>query len=284
MSILSIVKSLNNNLVLAINDNDEEFVLFGKGIGFKKKKNDLVDESLITKTFLSKDNQNMVAIIENIQPNVLDVTEKIVSYAEKELNKKLNASLLIALADHIQCAIDRQKQGIDLPENTMQWEIPFLYAKEYELGKSALEKIQLELDVLLPPSEAAFMALHFVNAQDGVETMDETIFITKILKSIVKSIQTLFNVSLKKDSLNYSRFVTHIRYFMNRQLHNQAQQSNENEKLFDIIKEQYPKSYACSLVIKEMLQSDYGLEVSNDELVYLIIHIERVVSDTQALD
>ncbi|MGY3702857.1 PRD domain-containing protein [Vagococcus martis] len=278
------VKSLNNNLVLAVSEHDEEFVLFGKGIGFKKKKNDLVDKSLITKTFLSKDNQNMVAIIESIQPDVLDVTEKIVTYGEGQLNKKLNGSLMIALADHIQCAIDRQKQGIDLPENTMQWEIPFLYSKEHELGKYALEQIKTELEISLPSSEAAFMALHFVNAQDGVESMDETIFITKILKSIVKSIQTLFNVSLKKDSLNYSRFVTHIRYFMNRHLHNKVQESNENEKLFDIIKEQYPKSYACSLVIKEMLNSDYNIDVSNDELIYLIIHIERVVSDTQALD
>ena len=267
-----------------MNEKEEEFVLFGKGIGFKKKKNDVVDETLVTKTFLSKDNQNIVEIIKNIQPEILDVTEGIITTGENMLNKKLNNSLLISLADHIQCAIDRQKRGISLPENTMQWEIPFLYANEHKVGKLALEKIDTELGVKLPLSEASFIALHFVNAQDSVETMDETIFITKILKSIVKSIQTLFNVSLKKDSLNYSRFVTHIRYFMNRQLHNPLTQSNENEKLFEIIKEQYPKSYACSLVIKEMLKTEYHLEVSNDELIYLIIHIERVVADTQNLD
>lgn len=38
MAIYTIVKSLNNNLVLATDQHDEELVLFGKGIGFKKKK------------------------------------------------------------------------------------------------------------------------------------------------------------------------------------------------------------------------------------------------------
>lgn len=279
--IYSTVKSLNNNLVLAQNDQQEEYVLFGKGIGFKKKKGDPIEELLITKVFQSKDHQDVSKMVENIDPDVLSVTEIIVDAGETFLEKKLNASLLISLSDHIQNAINRQKEGTEIPDSTLQWEIPFLYFKESKVGKQALRLIEENIGVTLPEMEAAFIALHFVNAQDGVQSMDETMLVTEITKSMVKTIQSLFGVSLNKESINYSRFVTHIRYFMNRQLHNETSNNETNEKLYEIIQEQYPKSYACGLMIREMLKKEYNLVVSDDEMIYLIIHINRVVLETK---
>ena len=277
----STVKSLNNNLVLAHDEKQEEYVLFGKGIGFKKKPGDPIEDILITKTFHGKDYHNISALMDGISPDVLSVTEIIVDAGETYLGKKLNGSLLISLADHIQSAINRQKEGIEISGSTLQWEIPFLYVKESKVGKKALKIISDNLDVELPEMEAAFIALHFVNAQDGLESMDETMLITEITKSIVKTIQSLFEVSLNKESMNYSRFVTHIRYFMNRQIHNEEMVSNTNNNLYQIIQEQYPKSYACGLMIREMLKREYNLSVNDDEMIYLIIHIERVVSETK---
>nr|WP_277346801.1 PRD domain-containing protein [Vagococcus fluvialis] len=219
--------------------------------------------------------------MESISPDVLSVTEFIVDAGETYLGKKLNTSLLISLADHIQSAINRQKDGIEFGDSSLQWEIPFLYVKESKIGKKALAIISEKLSVDLPEMEAAFIALHFVNAQDGLESMDETMLITEITKSIVKTIQSLFEVSLNKESMNYSRFVTHIRYFMNRQIHKEEMTSNANDNLYQIIQDQYPKSYACGLMIREMLKREYNLDVSDDEMIYLIIHIERVVSETK---
>ena len=277
----STVKSLNNNLVLAHDEKQEEYVLFGKEIGFKKKPGDPIEELLITKIFHGKDYQNISELMESISPDVLSVTEFIVDAGETYLGKKLNTSLLISLADHIQSAINRQKDGIEFGDSSLQWEIPFLYVKESKIGKKALAIISEKLSVDLPEMEAAFIALHFVNAQDGLESMDETMLITEITKSIVKTIQSLFEVSLNKESMNYSRFVTHIRYFMNRQIHKEEMTSNANDNLYQIIQDQYPKSYACGLMIREMLKREYNLDVSDDEMIYLIIHIERVVSETK---
>lgn len=277
--IYSTVKSLNNNLVLVQDGQKKEYVLFGTGIGFKKKKGDSIDESLITKIFHGEDYQNISALMESISPDVLSVTEKIVDLGEKELGKKLNASLLISLADHIQSAINRQEEGIEFVASSLQWEIPFLYIKESKIGQKALRILSEELGVNLPEMEAAFIALHFVNAQDGIQSMDETMLITSITKSMVKTIQALFDIVLNKESMNYSRFVTHIRYFMNRQIRQEEMVSSNDEKLYQIIQEQYPKSYACGLMIREMLKKEYQLEISDDEMVYLIIHIQRVVSE-----
>lgn len=47
------VKSLNNNIVLAYDENHNEVVLFGTGIGFNRKRGDMVSESSVSKFFLS---------------------------------------------------------------------------------------------------------------------------------------------------------------------------------------------------------------------------------------
>lgn len=282
MAIYTIVKSLNNNLVLATDQYDEELVLFGKGIGFKKKKGDELSDANITKIFRSKEfNHTTPAMIADISPEVLTLTETIVDMGEAELKKALNTTLLFSLADHIQAAIERLNQNQLLDENTLQWEIPFLYYQEYQMGLKALAKINETLGVTLPKSEASFIALHFVNAQNDFDSMNETMMIAQITKSIVRTIQSLFDISLNKESISYSRFVTHIRYFMNRQFHQQQLPTRQNETLYEIIQSQYPKSYACGLMIREMLKKEYHIDVSDDEMVYLIIHIERVVEETQ---
>ena len=48
---MKIAKILNNNVVITLDDRQEETVVMGKGIGFKKKAGDLLDENLIEKVF-----------------------------------------------------------------------------------------------------------------------------------------------------------------------------------------------------------------------------------------
>ncbi|MGY3765718.1 PRD domain-containing protein [Vagococcus vulneris] len=281
--IYSTVKSLNNNLVLATDPQGEEFVLFGNGIGFSKKRGDVIENHLVQKIFYAKnDNQDLVQMFSEISPDILAVTERIIEMSEQSLGKDLNNSLMIALSDHIQSAYQRVKNNETELENALQWEIPFLYVREAELGKRAVELINQELSTSFPKVEESFIALHLVSAQDGLTSMRETMLVTEITKEMVKLIQSLFGVSLDKESMTYSRFVTHIRYFINRQFH-QEEKNNEsnNQKLYEIIQEQYQKSYACALVIREMLLKKYDLVISDDEIVYLVIHIDRVVSESK---
>lgn len=256
-------------------------VLFGTGIGFKKKRGDQVDPDLVSKVFHAKSyDQSLSDILKDISPNVLSLTERIIDLAENDLDKKLNTSLLVSLADHLQSAIGRKSNDIFFTENNLQWEIPFLYHHEYELGKKGVEMIREQLGVELPIIEASFIALHFVNAQQSAGSMNETMLITRITKSIVKNIQTYLNVSLQKDTIDYSRFITHIRYFMNRQLHNRQEESGSNQDLYQIIQKQYPDSFGCGLKIREVLKDEYNITVNDDEMIYLVIHIQRIVSTT----
>ncbi|CAH2715352.1 Transcription antiterminator LicT [Neobacillus rhizosphaerae] len=276
---LTFIKSLNNNIILAKSEKDEELIVFGTGIGFKKKQGDLIDPSMVTKIFKPEKNVHASKFLEQISPKLLAVTEKIVRLGEEKLQKNLNQSILFALADHLQFAIDRDN---DInKDNPLQWEVPYLYYEEYEVGKMVLKIIEEDLEYSLPKNEAAFIALHFVNAQIDSNSIEDTIQITKLIKNVVKIIQRLFDINLDKTTISYSRFITHLRYFIARQKMNKRVDTQMDETLKEIIQERYIKSYACGLIIKDMVEKEFNWQVTNDEIAYLVIHIQRIVQENK---
>ena len=50
--------------------------------------------------------------------------------------------------------------------------------------------------------------------------------------------------------------------------------SSENEKMFELLKVQYPKTYDCAIAIKNIL----NVEFNDEELLYLMLHINRLCS------
>ncbi|MBP2097233.1 PRD domain-containing protein [Enterococcus rivorum] len=277
---LQLIKTLNNNIVLAKNEKNEEIVVFGTGIGFNRKKGELVDMKQVTKVFKSEPNSPAEVLLENISSDLLVTTEKIIQLGENRLKKKLSPSILFSLADHIRFAIERSESNLE-NDNPLQWEIPHLYFSEYEVGKEALTIITNELQIQLPMMEASFIALHFVNAQVDGQTMGETIQITQLTKNIVKIIQSLFGITLDKTTLNYSRFTTHLRYFIARQESADQLEVAMDTSLKEVIQERYMKSYACGLLIKEMLKREFHWIITEDELVYLVVHIERLIKENK---
>ena len=52
------------------------------------------------------------------------------------------------------------------------------------------------------------------------------------------------------------------------------------ESLLDILKMKYKNSYKCVLKIEEYIKKNFNYEISNDEKLYLMVHIERTVYKT----
>ena len=85
-------KSLNANAVIAVDNQQQEFILFGKGIGYGKKNGDKVDESIVNQTFMPLNNTEIkeyVQLLEAIPITILDATRRIVSEAEKRLKNTI---------------------------------------------------------------------------------------------------------------------------------------------------------------------------------------------------
>ncbi|MFW5387531.1 PRD domain-containing protein, partial [Yersinia sp. 2542 StPb PI] len=88
-----------------------------------------------------------------------------------------------------------------------------------------------------------------------------------------------FNVVIDQDSLNYQRFLTHMQFFIQRMI-----ESNQIETKDDFIFEQmireYPGEYRCSMLIGEYIKNLLSITLSNDEMLYLIIHLVRIAGSS----
>lgn len=277
---MKLLKSLNNNIVLVEDEDGSEVVLFGTGIGYKRLKNEVIEKSDIQKEFRIKRNDRLSNILSSIPTNIMDITEDIVRLSAENLEQTINDSIYVTLADHLRSAVDRAEKKIRI-KNPLQWEIPHLYKTEYQIGRMAINMVDEKYSIRLFDEEATFIALHLVNAQYETREMEYTIKLTETLGRIIDIVNYHYQISVNEMGINYSRFVTHLRYFIIRQKEKVPHEDNLGEEIYRLMKELHHKSYDCAQKIAKYLSSSFNWSVNDDEIVYLILHIERLIQEME---
>ena len=272
-------KVLNNNVVTITSENGEEAVVMGRGLAFQKKKGDEIDESKIEKIFVLENksiNEKLLTLVNDIPAKYLEIAEDIIKYAENKLSTKLNENIYLTLTDHISFAISRVEKNLEI-KNAMLWDIKRLHKDEFDVGIHALRVIKENLNVELPEDEAASIAMHILNGELDQE-MPEIVDMIKLIEEILKMVKYHFNIEFDEDSINYYRFVTHLKFFTQRLSSGRYYEDNDND-LFDMIKLKYPKSYECTKRIEGFVKQKYNTQLTKEEMLYLIIHTARVVHE-----
>lgn len=276
---VKIEKILNNNAAISIKDN-QEIIIVGRGIAFNKRVGDDINEQQIDKIFTLENEDIMKkfkTLISDMPIEYMELSEKIISYAKIKLGKKLNDSIYIHLTDHIHFAIERYKNNLPI-KNGLLWETKQLYKDEYEIGLEALNMICEQAGVILPEDEAGFLALHIVNAELN-EEMPVVQSMTKVMQEILTIVRYHFKIEFNEDSLIYYRFITHLKFFAQRLVKGNHYNSATDDDLYLVIKKKYPEALSCSQKIKKFIENNYTYELTEDEMIYLTIHIERVVKN-----
>lgn len=272
-----ILKKINNNVALASSDAGEEIVVFGKGVGFHEMPYELEDESVIQRVFRDVD-EKCIGGFANIADDVLLVASDIVAMADKALDCALAGNLVVCLADHLQYALERTGDGIAI-ENPLSHEVAFVYPREVELGRRGIELVSERMGVNLPESEITSIALHLVNAEvDGmgsVQDMDLVMKSTVILERATQVIEGQLGQQLDRTSYAYVRFVAHLRFLIRRLMRGGCKET-ENSGLFRQAARDFPDAYRCAAGINEYLKRDYNWSCSNEEMLYLMMHVNRL--------
>ncbi|MCC0782846.1 PRD domain-containing protein [Clostridioides sp. ES-S-0108-01] len=274
-------KILNNNVVITLDDNDEEIIVMGKGIGYQKSKGDLIDKTKVNKVFRISNKEisnKLQELLNNIPIEHMKLSSKIIEYAQKKLNKKLNESIYISLSDHTYSAIQRMKEGINV-KNAILWEIKRFYKEEFEIGMKALGIIESKTHVKLPEDEAGFIAFHIVNAQlsEGHTLASD---ITKLIQEVLSIVRYHFRIEFHEESVFYYRFIMHLKFFAQRLLLDSEHEGETDKELLNIIKSKYNKEFECVAKIKNFIKKQYNYILTDDELIYLTIHLAKVVKDS----
>ena len=276
MDNIIIEKVINNNIISAYEKSGAEVIVMGRGIGFKKKQGEIVPADQISKIFRIKSRtltEQFKELLANMPLERVRISDEIISHAKDHLKLKLNQSIYVTLTDHINFAIERVSQGIE-PQNALLWEIKRFYPQEFQLGIYALELIHDRLGILLPEDEAGFIALHFVNAEYGTDIRDAVKFPDQ-MQAIVDIVERELGILLDESSLHYERFMTHIKFLIQR-IYRKELLSSEDRELSLLMQRKYPREYQCSVKVAEYIMQATGSRLSEEEIMYLSVHIRRV--------
>ena len=276
MDNIIIEKVINNNIISAYEKSGAEVIVMGRGIGFKKKQGEVVPADQISKIFRIKSRtltEQFKELLANMPLERVRISDEIISHAKDHLKLKLNQSIYVTLTDHINFAIERVSQGIE-PQNALLWEIKRFYPQEFQLEIYALELIHDRLGILLPEDEAGFIALHFVNAEYGTDIRDAVKFPDQ-MQAIVDIVERELGILLDESSLHYERFMTHIKFLIQR-IYRKELLSSEDRELSLMMQRKYPREYQCSVKVAEYIMQATGCRLSEEEIMYLSVHIRRV--------
>lgn len=273
---MKIEKVINNNIVSAVDEEGREAVVMGRGLGFRAKPGTVLPKKGIEKIFWIKSEtlaQQFKELLSQMPMEHVKVSGDIIAYAKENLSMELNQSIYVTLTDHINFAIMRYKEGIK-PQNALLWEIKRFYTREFGIGMYALKVIEEQLNIRLPEDEAGFIALHFVNAEYGTRIRDAIKF-PNLVKEILEIVKAELEMEFDENSLHYERFVTHVKFLLQRIYKNETLPDEESE-LSEMMRKKYKREYACSQKVAAYINRETQTILSNEEIMYLAIHIRRV--------
>ncbi|QIK69561.1 PRD domain-containing protein [Erysipelothrix sp. HDW6C] len=280
---MRIEKILNNNVVIVKDDMGNEQIVMGRGLAYQRRVGEEIEDAIIDKVF-TLTNQDASTkfqeLIVDIPLDHIQLAEEVVSYAKSHLNKNLNEMIYISLVDHIYTSILRAQDGINI-KNALLWDIRRFYCEEYKVGLHALDMIEERFGIRLLDDEAGFIALHIVNAELDDKSIQDMYQITKIMQEITNIVRYEFQIEFDEDSVYYYRFITHLKFFAQRLIGKNTYTGGNEEDLLFVIRNKYINSYQCTVKIGEFIEKRYNYGLSDEEMVYLTIHIERVIYKTQ---
>ena len=281
---MQVERVINNNVISAFDPKGKEVIIMGKGIGFQAKPGKEIDQALIEKIFhleSQKSVDKFKELIENLPLEHIQVSNEIITYADKILNRKLNPNIYITLTDHISFAIERFQKDM-IFDNPLLWDVQRLYRQEYLIGEYAVALIEKRLSIRLPVDEAASVALHIVNAEYN-NIMSQTMGITRLLPKVLQIVKEEFGITLEEGSLQFERFVSHLRVLIQRIL-SREQLDHIDMEFCEMVKKLYPAEFACSEKIADYLKESFQEVIVAEELAMLSVHIRRVVLGMHAKD
>ncbi|AKG33981.1 glucose PTS transporter transcription antiterminator GlcT [Paenibacillus durus] len=275
MSSITVAKVLNNNVIIADHPQYAEVVVIGKGIGFNRKSRDQINLSAVEKMFILRNQQEQEQykeLVPQVDEKLIEIIQEIVLYIMQRSRQPVNEHIHIALTDHISFAIRRYEQDVAL-HNPFLYETKEIYPEEYAMAEYAIAKINKAMGVTMPVDEIGFVALHIHSALSN-SSVAELQQHSQLIGDLVNLVEISLEYRVPRDSLDYSRLVTHLRFVLERLRRGEA--VKETSSLDSLMKREYPEMYALAWKLTKVMERRMHLTVYPAEVSYLTVHLQRL--------
>lgn len=274
---MQIKRIYNNNVALA-DDDGREVVVIGRGLCFGLRAGDAVESGRVEKVFSLQSEYSLGRLehlMTSIDPDYIVIAEDIVGMLRDEPGLAIDADgMLIALADHISLALERERRGVAL-DNPMLFEIRHIYCREFMLACRAAEIIHDHLGFWVSEEEVGFITLHIVNATMS-QRPDRLIRSMEMVRDILAIVGGEFGDLAGPESFVYERFLRHLRFFAQRVLDDQDSQDDSTLPAL-LERADHPEAFACADRIAAYVEESYHRQVTDAEKSYLVYHLAMLV-------
>lgn len=271
-----VLRVIGNNVVMVQGSrNGKEYVIIGKGIGFAVKDTGVieVDDQRIEKLFRLEDREEWSQyqiLLEDIDPKVMKITDEIIGDITQQFPGKLNDKIYLALPSHIQFTIYRLRSGMDIINPFLQ-ETKMTLPKEYEIAFRAADKISAEFNVQIPEDEVGFLTYHVYSAVSNVP-VGQLVKVSNMVNELLEQIRTEQKIIFEHGSMNHVRLMIHLRFSLERIL----QGSLIDNPFVKHIKKEYKAEYKLAQKLGKVIQSRLEVQVPEEELCFLAMHLHRL--------
>lgn len=270
---MKVLRVFNNNVVLARDASEQEVIVTGRGIGFQTGAGRTIDPDKIIRVFVPSDGRDpdhLAELLAGVPPETI----QLVSHTLADLAMPEQATLVIALADHINFASHRVARGM-VVEYPLRAEVTHLYPEELDQARRILTAVNSALEHPLPDSEEVALALHLVNAGMASGDLTFTYRMTGVIHQLVSVIEAEYGVALEHDTVSVGRFITHLRYLFVRVAQHQ-QLTSDASPIGAAIRSTHPEAAGVAQRLAGIIELRLGDELTADEVSYLALHVARI--------
>lgn len=271
-----ITKVLNHNAVIGVmEENNKEYLIMGKGIGFGKKITERIETSGSETIYSLQDSTERgeaKKLATSVDPICLEIANEVLDEAERVF-QTIDRNILFPLADHIEYAVKRI-QNCEQISNPLTDDIRILFYKEYKVADMIRPIIQKHLGVEMDADEVGYVALHIHSAiQD--EKVSQAMQMARAVRECITLVEKEIGKPIDVLSLSYNRLMNHVRNMVARAMQGEELKLNMN----DYMSIKFPQAFETAKYICGQVEQMLKYKLSDAEIGYLAMHIERVTSD-----
>ena len=270
-------KVLNNNGVIAIDmDENKEYVILGKGVGFGKKVSQRFDKPEGCTTYrLEQETERGSAkeLVKGIEPEYLEIADAILTESQKVFGDSIDRGILFPLADHISFAVARIRRNEQI-SNPLTEDIKVLFYSEFKVAETLKTILRERLQIEIDDHEVGYVALH-IHSAIGDEKVSVAMQTARAVRECIDMIEKATGKPIDVLSLSYNRLMNHMKYMVARASTGEKLNLDMNEYMLD----QYPQAYKVATDICKNLEGCIGHKLDETETGYPAMHIQRVCKD-----
>ncbi len=273
------IKRILNNSSIIVDGLITEQILMGKGIGFGFKPGDTLPFGTeYEKSYqLLANTSNFHRIINGYDEKTVEMVMDTIREIARHNQGEFTTQHLVTIADHLAAMFERIKVG-EAIYSFFSVETKTIYPDSFKRALEIADIIDKEHKVELPEAEIAYIALYLENLNNG-KNKKEVEQMSAILTEINELFERDVEHNIDKESLAYSRFLTHIHILVKAEKFKKA---NLSPAINNAILQTYAKYRTISEEIIKIIESEINRDLGDHELVYIVIHLVNLFEERES--